>query len=196
MIGKKLKELRLSRQMTQEELGKVLGVTTSMIGMYETGARNPSYTVLKKIAEYFNVTTDYLLGCSENPQRNIVGGNNDIIDNSVIIGDRIRFFRQNKKLTLKELSLKAGLSISFLSDIENGRRLPSLENLSKIAEALDVSLSDLVEKDSKISEEINEDAEIRAIARAFKELSPKNRKLLLELVESMAEEAKKDHDDK
>lgn len=114
------------------------------------------------------------------------------------IGERIRNFRQKKKFTLRELSQATGLSISFLSDIENGRRLPSLENLSKIAKALDVSISYLIEKDkdSNISQEISNDNEIRAIARAFKELTPDKRELLLKLAISMAEEAKKDHEDR
>lgn len=62
MIGKRIKELRTKRKVTQEELGKIVGVTTSMIGMYEIGARNPSFEVIEKIADYFGVTVDYLLG--------------------------------------------------------------------------------------------------------------------------------------
>jgi len=62
MLGKIIKELRKDKGITQEELGKIIGVTTSMVGMYETNARKPSYEVLSKIAEYFDVSTDYLLG--------------------------------------------------------------------------------------------------------------------------------------
>lgn len=65
MIGKKIKDLRNKKEITQEELGKIIGVTTSMVGMYETGTRNPSYDVLQKIADYFETTTDYLLGRNE-----------------------------------------------------------------------------------------------------------------------------------
>ncbi len=62
MIGKRIKELRGNQNITQEELSKRLGVSTSMVGMYETEARNPSYEVLLRIADYFNVSTDYILG--------------------------------------------------------------------------------------------------------------------------------------
>lgn len=62
MIGKKLINLRKSVGESQKDLGKVLGVTTSMVGMYETDVRNPSYDVLLKIANHFGVSTDYLLG--------------------------------------------------------------------------------------------------------------------------------------
>lgn len=62
MIGKRIKELRTKKKITQEELGKIVGVTTSMIGMYEIEARRPSFEVIEKIADYFGVTVDYLLG--------------------------------------------------------------------------------------------------------------------------------------
>lgn len=62
MIGSNIKLLRNQKKISQEELGKVLGVTTSAVGQYETGVRNPSYSVLNKLADYFGVTVDYLLG--------------------------------------------------------------------------------------------------------------------------------------
>lgn len=65
MIGARIKELRREKQLTQEALGKSVGVSTSMIGMYETDARQPSYEVLKKMADFFGVSTDYLLGVSD-----------------------------------------------------------------------------------------------------------------------------------
>ncbi len=53
LLGDKIKKLRKSKNITQEELGKNIGVTTSMVGMYETNARKPSYEVLIKIADFF-----------------------------------------------------------------------------------------------------------------------------------------------
>lgn len=74
-ISNRLKELRNSKNLSQEELGKIIGITTSMIGMYETGARNPSYEILTKLADYFNCTTDYLLGRSSGPNNKIINQN-------------------------------------------------------------------------------------------------------------------------
>ncbi|BDR73380.1 hypothetical protein K144316041_20880 [Clostridium tetani] len=61
MLGKKIKSLRKDNKITQEELAIKIGVSTSMVGMYETDARKPSYEVLIKIADYFKVSLDYLL---------------------------------------------------------------------------------------------------------------------------------------
>lgn len=57
-----LKRLREEKNMTQAELGKALEISPSAIGMYEQGRRTPDIPTLKKIASYFNVSLDYLLG--------------------------------------------------------------------------------------------------------------------------------------
>lgn len=56
------KELRISGGMTQIEAAEKLGISRSTIGMYETGAREPDFETLEKIADFFHVNTDYLLG--------------------------------------------------------------------------------------------------------------------------------------
>lgn len=56
------KELRISSGMTQIETAEKLGISRSTIGMYETGAREPDFETLEKIADFFHVNVDYLLG--------------------------------------------------------------------------------------------------------------------------------------
>lgn len=56
------KRLRISSKLTQAEMAEKLGISRSTIGMYETGAREPDFETLEKIADFFNVDTDYLLG--------------------------------------------------------------------------------------------------------------------------------------
>lgn len=57
-----LKELRAQKGYTQSELGKMLGVSASTIGMYEQGRREPDKKMLRKISRLFTVSIDYLLG--------------------------------------------------------------------------------------------------------------------------------------
>ncbi len=61
MFSDKLKMLRHKHNITQAQLASELGIGTSTIGMYESGIRKPSYEVLKKISNYFNVSIDYLI---------------------------------------------------------------------------------------------------------------------------------------
>ena len=63
-----LRELRTQKGLTQAELSKTLQVSASSIGMYEQGRREPDNETLGKIANYFNVTNDYLLGRTDVPQ--------------------------------------------------------------------------------------------------------------------------------
>ncbi len=63
-FGKRLKELREEKKMTQEELGLLLKLSKSNISKYEAESLQPSIEVLSFLADYFNVTLDYLLGKS------------------------------------------------------------------------------------------------------------------------------------
>lgn len=70
-IGYRISELRKQAGMSQFQLAKVLNIATSTLGMYETGKREPSLKVMDRIANYFNVTTDYLLGRPEKKDDNV-----------------------------------------------------------------------------------------------------------------------------
>lgn len=61
-FGSKVKELRLEKGLTQQQLANLLGVAVSAISSYESGSRYPSYEVLISLARIFHVSTDYLLG--------------------------------------------------------------------------------------------------------------------------------------
>lgn len=70
-FGELLSELRQDRKMTQDELAKVLFVSTGTISNYENNVHYPDIPKLIHLAAYFNVTTDYLLGlspCNLSPQ--------------------------------------------------------------------------------------------------------------------------------
>ena len=63
MLSEKLKHLRsLKDNMSQAELAEFLGVTQQAVGKWERDKTTPDYDTLKKLASFFNVTTDYLLG--------------------------------------------------------------------------------------------------------------------------------------
>lgn len=66
----RLKELREKRRMTQVRLGVELGLNQDVISRYETLDRQADYQTLLDIADFFNVSLDYLLGRTDNPQIN------------------------------------------------------------------------------------------------------------------------------
>lgn len=62
MIGKRLKEMRIQKGLSQQDLGNAVGVTKVSVCGYENGTRLPSLEKLVKLAEVLETTTDYLLG--------------------------------------------------------------------------------------------------------------------------------------
>ena len=61
-FGQRLRELRHSAGLTQEQLAKRVGLTKSVISFYELSERSPSPNVIIKFARVFHVSADYLLG--------------------------------------------------------------------------------------------------------------------------------------
>ena len=69
-FAERIKALRLSNGMTQAALGKVIGVGPDSICIYEKGKHYPEVRNLMILADYFGVSTDYLLGRTDNPEVN------------------------------------------------------------------------------------------------------------------------------
>ena len=66
----RLKELRKKRNISQIKLALDLSMNQNTISRYETGEREADYKTLIKIADYFNVSIDYLLERTNNPKIN------------------------------------------------------------------------------------------------------------------------------
>ena len=65
-----LKSLRVLNGLTQEQLGEAIGASGRGIQNYELGARKPNYDMLLALADYFDVSLDYLTGRTNNPKVN------------------------------------------------------------------------------------------------------------------------------
>ncbi len=68
-LANRLKELRQEHKVSQQELSDLLGVSTRAWRFYEAGDREPNITGLIALADYFNVSLDYLVGRSDDPKR-------------------------------------------------------------------------------------------------------------------------------
>ena len=73
----------------------------------------------------------------------------------VTVGDNIRKFRKQKKMTQKELGNKLGISQSAINQIENNKTAPKLTTIIKVADALDVLPRDLIGNNFNEFTEIN-----------------------------------------
>ena len=66
----RLKELRKQRRLSQLKLAMDLNMNQNSISRYENGEREADYATLIKLADYFDVSADYLLGRTDNPETN------------------------------------------------------------------------------------------------------------------------------
>lgn len=72
-LGEKLKQLRTEKHLRQDQVACLINVERSSISLWENDLRQPTYTALVKLATLYGVTTDYLLGCSNQRTVDISG---------------------------------------------------------------------------------------------------------------------------
>lgn len=65
-MGNRLKELRESQNLTAGYVSTELGMNRNMVAAYERGERTPSLKTLIKLAQFYNTSTDYILGLTDN----------------------------------------------------------------------------------------------------------------------------------
>ena len=73
MLNEKIKNLRLSYRLNQVELGKALGVTKQCVSNWENDNIQPSIEMLVKLAKFFSVSSDYLLGLDTKDSLDVSG---------------------------------------------------------------------------------------------------------------------------
>lgn len=67
LFPERLRKLRQQKKLRQKDVADKLGITVSAYGYYEQGKREASYETLKKLADYFDVNIDYLIGRTDDP---------------------------------------------------------------------------------------------------------------------------------
>ena len=65
LLNERVRQLRKEEHLSQQQLGEILGLTHKSISMIESGSRSTTIDKLVILAEYFHVSTDYLLGRSD-----------------------------------------------------------------------------------------------------------------------------------
>lgn len=100
MFGKKLKFLRERNGLTQEQLANKFNLLKSSISMYENNVRLPNVEIIKDLANYFNVSIDYLL---DNEEKNKI--DEELKEKEVLKKalQKSGFMKSNEDLTDEEL---------------------------------------------------------------------------------------------
>lgn len=128
-----LKQLREQSRLSQKDIADYLGITRQAVASYELAKREPDYEILKKLADYFGVSIDYILGRAN--CRDL---------NALTVGNNIDLIKGN--FTYKELSqdisAKVGALIfpDMLELYAKGERMPfvgTIKILAKYAKVRD-----------------------------------------------------------
>ena len=93
MVADRIKQLRLSNNMTQADLAKKLNITRSSVNAWEMGISTPSTAYLVELAQLFHVSTDYLLGLSGGASLDISALNEKEVQ---LVYELIQYFREKK----------------------------------------------------------------------------------------------------
>ena len=100
----KLKELRKENKKTQEEIAKYLNLTQASYGRYETGIHEPTIDTLCKLADFYSVSLDYLVGREFNNKYGYLGDQEIMLLNV--------FAKLNDKNKLKLVAEATGMLIA------------------------------------------------------------------------------------
>lgn len=130
-IKDRIIELRLSKNLTQSELAKQLDMSASSIGMYEQGRRKPSFEQLEKIADFFNVDMDYLIGRNNIKNKYLLSKTSETNTDSVLEKEEESINKEQESLNKISDFLKKNSDVT-LSEIKRGNKVDVIKNDNKI----------------------------------------------------------------
>lgn len=141
-LGENLKKFRLQRELTQEQLADVLGVSAQAVSRWENGTTYPDITLLPTIASYFEITLDELMGMenwrSEEQLKELLrqleenGSKGLIYENILLLRDAVKTYPTNYELQFRLVNQLA------FCEYKDGRGLSEEEKISFNREAAEI----------------------------------------------------------
>lgn len=131
-----LKELREKNRLSLDEISEQTNLPVTYLEEVEAGEKELSVKAFERILAF--IEQDGVLSL-DSSQISVSG-----------LGDKIRALRKEKGISLEDMGHHLGLSLSYLSEVERGRRVPSLESLHHICRFFNIPVSLLVTSSSKV----------------------------------------------
>lgn len=151
--GDRIRELREERGYSLADLAHKANISVSYLSEIERGTKKPSLRTIDRIAASLNVSKSQLVEVEEGEQ-------------SITLGEKIRLLRESKGITLSTFAQQVGISVSYLSEIERGNVYPAIHTLKKIAEAVGVSVSNLIGKGGSLGAKLRMAREEQGMTQA------------------------------
>ncbi len=196
----RLRQLRKEKGLYQIDIAKILGITSQSVSLYEADKRDMSIDTIIKLADFFNVSTDYLLGKEDGEEVKILEEDTSKMQN--IVSNRIKQLREELGLTQLALASKLGLARdTAIANYENGYSIPKDEIKLKLCDLFNCTLDYLLgrtdvregekaQKESMIVQNDFTDNEIaKKILKVFldekKPISAKRAEKIIDVAKSM-----------
>ena len=106
MLAKRIKEFRNKKNLSQDDLGKILNTSGKNVSAWERNVTRPDIETLKKIATYFNTTTDYLLGIEDYGKDKFQILKQTLEENGLEVNDNLTIEHLSKALKIVEVMEK------------------------------------------------------------------------------------------
>ncbi len=124
-LGERIRQLRKSQNLSQQELGRLIGTTSATINRYEKSLRTPKLPVLHRLAEALQTDLDFLLGSKTSPSPSLAGGQWLPVNSRPPLGIPARI--AEKVLSYEEISPQtARLGNYFVLQIQGQEMEPQL----------------------------------------------------------------------
>lgn len=161
MFAEKLKALRGIKGLTQKGLAETLNVAQGAVAMWETGKRTPDVEMIKKIASYFNVSTDYLMGESKYKNNQEVkdynwGFGDPYFEAAFDFAGLLKERREFMDISLSALGQTIGANAEQMEAIEDGLLPITFEQAEKLSNYLGTNVSQVMFDNELYGEEVPE----------------------------------------
>lgn len=145
-FGDRIKQLRVENNLTQDVLSEKINISQSAISVWESSLRVPSALIVIEFSIFFNVSSDYLLGITDDKK-----WCNYKKEDIASLSERIKELRLQMQLTQSELAKRTGLLQSSIAYWEIGKNVPDSNKIIILAEFFDVSTDYLLGLSDNIS---------------------------------------------
>ncbi len=168
MFADRLKQLRIDSDLSQEELAKIIGVKQQTIGGWETGRTEPDHQITCRLADFFNVTVDELLGRTPIDKKTLHRIGDDLFPKLLS-----QIEQMDIPLEIKQAALK---KFNSLTKQEKYDMLPKL-------------VKSAIVEEGKVKYEIDSSFDDEVIQK-YKSLSEQDRKAVAAIIDSLANKQK------
>ena len=177
-IGKTVKSLREEAGITQTELSKYVGCSGQVISNVERGYTKPNTLLINKLAEYFNVPADYILGLTKSKW-----AADNPYSTSLTLSSRLRQCMSQLNMNTNQLSIVSGVDEELCISILDDSIKPNIDTLAKLSEALQTTIDYLIGQSAyhlAIATEEEQD-----IILYFRDMSKTDKRLFLGEIEKL-----------